>query len=68
MQVRSMAQEDPLEEEMATRSSIFVWRIPWTEEPGGLQSVGSQKVRHNWSNLAPTLLSLGDWCQTPHQI
>ena len=39
--------EDPLEEEMATHSSIFAWRIPWTEEPGGLQCMGSQKVRHN---------------------
>ena len=41
-QVRSRGQENPLEEEMATRSSIFAWRIPWTEEPGGLQSMGSQ--------------------------
>ena len=39
-------------EEMATHSSILVWRIPWTEEPGGLQSMGSQRVGHNWSNLA----------------
>ena len=38
--------EDPLEEEMATHSSILSWRIPWIEEPGGLQSVGSQRVRH----------------------
>ena len=38
--------EDSLEEEMATRSSILAWEIPWTEEPGGLQSMGSQKVRH----------------------
>ena len=37
---------------MATYSSILAWRIPWTEEPGGLQSVGSQRVRHNWSHLA----------------
>ena len=41
-QVRSLGQEDPLEEEMATHSSILAWRIPWTEEPGGLQSMGSQ--------------------------
>ena len=41
-------QEDPLVEEMATYSSILVWKIPWTEEPGGLQSKGSQKVRHSW--------------------
>ena len=42
-----MSQEDPLEKEMATRSSILAWKIPWTEEPGGLQSVGSQRVRHS---------------------
>ena len=41
-------QEDPLEKGMATHSSIHAWRIPWTEEPGGLQSMGSQRVRHNW--------------------
>ena len=46
-QVRSLGQEDPLEEEMATHSSILVWRIPWTEEPGGLQSMGSQRVGHD---------------------
>ena len=40
-------QEDPLEEGMATHASILAWRIPWTEEPGGLQSMGSQRVRHN---------------------
>ena len=46
-QVQSLGQEDPLEEEMATHSSTLAWRIPWTEEPGGLQSMGSQTVRHN---------------------
>ena len=46
MQVQSVSWEDPLEEEMATNSSILTWRIPWTEEPGGLQSMGSQRVRH----------------------
>ena len=40
--VRSLGQKDPLEEEMATCSSILVWKIPWTEEPGGLQSIGLQ--------------------------
>ena len=45
MQVRSLGREDPLEEVMATHSSILAWEIPWTEEPGGLQSVGSQKSR-----------------------
>ena len=47
-QVRSLGQEDPLEGGMATHSSILAWRIPWTEEPGGLQSMGSQRVRHDW--------------------
>ena len=45
--VPSLHWEDPMEEEMATRSSILVWEIPWTEEPGGLQSMGLQKVGHN---------------------
>ena len=45
-QVQSLGQEDPLEKEMATHSSILAWKIPWTEEPGGLQSMGSQRVRH----------------------
>ena len=43
--VRSLSQEDPLEKEKATHSSILAWRIPWTEEPGGLQSMGSQRFR-----------------------
>ena len=47
MQVRSPGQGDPLEEGMATHSSIFAWRIPWTEEPGGLQSLSSQRVGHD---------------------
>ena len=46
--VRSLGQEDPLEKEKATHSSILAWRIPWTEEPGRLQSVGSQRVGHDW--------------------
>ena len=45
--VQSLGQEDPLEKEMKTHSSILAWRIPWTEEPGGLQSMGSQRVRHD---------------------
>ena len=44
--VRSLGQEDPVEKKMATHSSILAWRIPWTEEPGGLQSTGSQRVGH----------------------
>ena len=46
-QVQSLGGEDPLEKGMATHSSIPAWRIPWTEEPGGLQSMGSQGVGHN---------------------
>ena len=45
--VQSLGQEDTLEKGKATHSSILIWRIPWTEEPGGLQSTGSQTVRHN---------------------
>ena len=45
--VQSLGWEDPLEEGMATHSSILVWRIPWTEEPGELQYVGLQRVRHD---------------------
>ena len=45
--VRSLGWEDPLEKEMATHASILAWRIPWTEEPGGLQSMGLQRVRHD---------------------
>ena len=47
MRVRSLGRDDPLEEEMATHSIVLAWRIPWAEEPGGLQSMGSQRVRHN---------------------
>ena len=46
-QVQSLGQEDPLEEGMATHSSALAWRIPWTEEPGGLQYMGLQRVRHD---------------------
>ena len=52
-----LGQEDPLGKEMATHFSILAWRIPWTEEPGGLQSMGSQRVRHNWSNWPHSLSS-----------
>ena len=45
--VQSLSQEDPLEKGMATHSSILAWKIPWTEEPGELHSMGSQRVRHN---------------------
>ena len=48
----SLGWEDLLEMEMATHAGILPWRIPWTEEPGRVQSIGSQRVRHDWSNLA----------------
>ena len=54
MQVWSLGREDPLGEGMADHCSIPAWEIPWTEEPGGLQSMGSQRVGHNWSDLAHT--------------
>ena len=53
MCVWSLVWKDPLEKEMAVCSSILAWRGLWTEEPGGLQSIGSQRVRQDWSDLAP---------------
>ena len=47
--VQSLGQEDPLEEGMATHSNILAWEIPWTKEPGGLQSMGSQRIGHDWA-------------------
>ena len=47
MWVQSLGGEDPLEKGMATHSSVLAWRVPWTEEPGGLQATGSQGVRHD---------------------
>ena len=52
MQFRSLGREDPLEKGMTTHSSILAWEIPWTKEPEGLQSMGSQRVRRDWSNLS----------------
>ena len=49
MQVWSLSQEDPVEKEMATHSTILAWEIPWTEESGGLQSTVSQRVKHDWA-------------------
>ena len=64
-QVRSLGQEDSLEKEMATHSSILAWRIPWTEQPGGLQSMGSQRVGHDWNDLAhQSVSSVVQSCQT----
>ena len=56
MRVRSLGWGDPLEEEMVTHSSILPWRIPWTEETGGQQPIGLQRVRHNGSNSPHTKL------------
>ena len=58
-QVWSLGQEDPLEKEMATHYSILAWGIPWTEEPGGLQSVELQTVRHDWAPAPPESLGKG---------
>ena len=54
-QVRPLGREDPREKEMATHSSTLAWEIPWTQEPGRLQSMGLQRVRHNWLN------NIKDW-------
>ena len=62
----SLGQEDPLEESVATHSSILAWRIPWTEEPGRLESIVSQRVESNWSHLAPKHARtrvLMEWCR-----
>ena len=60
-QVQSLVREDPLEKEMAAHSSILVWRIPWREEPGRLQSMGSKRVGHDFTSLHFTsFLTIGD--------
>ena len=72
MRVQSLGWEDPLEEGMAIHSSILAWRTPWTEEPGGLQSIGLQRVEHNLSDLAGMLTRYGhypdlsSWVQCNH--
>ena len=57
-QFQSLDWEDTLEKEMATHSSILAWRIPWTEETGGLQSIGSHRVRYDWVANTFTFFSL----------
>ena len=57
--VQSLGQEDPLEKEMATHSSILAWKVPWTEEPSRLQSMGLQRVRHDWASSLSLSHSLG---------
>ena len=59
-QVRSLGWEDPLEKEMAIHSSTLAWKIPWTEEPGRLQSMGSQRVGHNWATSLSLSLNFLD--------
>ena len=59
--VQSLGQQDPLEEGMATHSSILAWKIPWTEEPGRLQSMWSQRVEHNWVTNTSLQLSIQKW-------
>ena len=60
-QVHSLGWEDPLEKEMATHSGILAWIISWTEEPGGLQFLGSQRVRHDWVNNSFTFKENRMW-------
>ena len=57
-QVLSLDQEDALEKGMAVHSNILAWRIPWTEEPGKLQTVWSQRIRHNWDSNTTTILNI----------
>ena len=65
---RSPSWEDPLEKEMATHSSILAWRIPWMEEPGGLQSMGLQRVGHDWAtSLSLSLSNLEECSCQEHQ-
>ena len=65
--VRSLGWEDPLEKEMAIHSRTIAWRISWTEEPGGLQSMGSQRVRHNWvTSLHFTSKKWNNMCACVH--
>ena len=62
--VWSLGQEDPLEKEMATHSSALAWRIPWREEPGTLQSMGSQRVGHDWATSFSLSLYIRNWIST----
>jgi len=69
--VPTLGQEDPLEKEMANQSSILAWKIPWTEEPGGLQSTGSQRVRHDWATSPFTFCVYRHqkfWRESPTEI
>ena len=63
--IQSLGREDPLEEGIATHSSILAWRIPWMEEPGGLQSMGPQRVRHDWATNTFTPAGRPLWLKKP---
>ena len=66
MWIQSLSQEGPLEEEMATHSGILAWKTPWTEEQGGLQSTGLQRVGHDWAHpRACVPISLPSWASLP---
>ena len=65
MWVQSLGQEDPLEKEMVTHSSILAWRIPWTEEHGRIQSMGSQRVRHDLASKQQQCLGVKVSSATP---
>ena len=65
MQIWSLGQEDPLEDKMAAHLSILAWKIPWTEEPGGLQSIESQRVGHDWAPSTQFLVT-GQRTERPH--
>ena len=65
MRIQSLGWEDPLQEGMVTHSSILTWRTPWTEMPGGLQSMGLQRVGHDWSNWAHTSMQAESKWKTP---
>ena len=65
--VRSLGREDPLEKDMATHSSILAWKIPWMEEAGGLQSVGSQRVGHDWVTSPSFTMVSVQYCSLQHQ-
>ena len=66
--VQSLDQEDLLEKEMATHSSTLVWKIPWTEKPGSLQSMGSQRVGHDWVTSLSLSLSKTSRCFWPRKV
>ena len=65
--VQSLGWEGPLEEEMATYSSILAWEIPWTEDPGRLQSMGNQRARHNWVSDPASCSPFSEGCPGYHR-